>query len=132
MEKTLMIIKPDAVAARHIGEIVARVEKEGFLISGLRFLQLTTEQAQAFYAVHKERPFFAGLVKYMTSGPVVVGRLERDDAVNHWRKVIGATDPQKADAGTIRKLFGTSIESNAVHGSDSPANGEIETNFFFA
>lgn len=126
-----MIIKPDAVAAGHIGEIVARVEKENFRITGLRFLHLTKTQAEAFYAVHKERPFFAGLVKYMTSGPVVVGRLERDNAVEHWRKVIGSTDPQKADVGTIRKTFGTNIESNAVHGSDSPQNGEIETSFFF-
>jgi nucleoside-diphosphate kinase len=132
MQKTLMIIKPDAVAARHIGDIVARVEKEGFVITGLRYLHLTKEQAEAFYAVHKERPFFGGLVKYMTSGPVVVGRLERENAVEHWRKVIGATNPEKAEPGTIRKLYGTNIESNAVHGSDSPENGEIETNFFFA
>jgi nucleoside-diphosphate kinase len=132
MQKTLMIIKPDAVAARHIGDIVARVEKEGFGITGLRFLNLTTDQAEAFYAVHKERPFFAGLVKYMTSGPVVVGRLERENAVDHWRKVIGATNPEKAEPGTIRKLYGTNIESNAVHGSDSPENGELETDFFFA
>ena len=132
MEKTLMIIKPDAVAAQHIGEIVARVEKEGFQITGLRYLQLTKEQAESFYAVHKERPFFAGLVRYMTSGPVVVGRLEREDAVDHWRKVIGATDPAKSAPGTIRALYGTNIEANAVHGSDSAANGEIETDFFFA
>src|SRR5512140_949324 len=132
MEKTLMIIKPDAVAAKHIGNIVARVEKEGFNITGLRFLHLTNEQAEAFYAVHKERPFFGGLVKYMTSGPVVVGRLERDHAVEHWRKVIGATNPEKAEPGTIRALYGTNIESNAVHGSDSPENGVIETDFFFA
>jgi nucleoside-diphosphate kinase len=131
MEKTLMIIKPDAVAAKHIGDIVARVEKEGFHITGLRFLHLTKDQAEGFYAVHKERPFFAGLVKYMTSGPVVVGRLERDHAVEHWRKTIGATDPKKAEAGTIRAAFGTDIESNAVHGSDSAQNGEIETAFFF-
>jgi nucleoside-diphosphate kinase len=131
MEKTLMIIKPDAVAGKHIGEILARVEKEGFAITGLRFLQLSKEQAEGFYAVHKERPFFSGLVKYMTSGPVVVGRLERASAVEQWRKVIGATDPTKAEAGTIRALFGTNIESNAVHGSDSPQNGEIETAFFF-
>ncbi|HEY3294360.1 MAG TPA: nucleoside-diphosphate kinase [bacterium] len=132
MEKTLMIIKPDAVRAKHIGDIVARVEKEGFNVTGLRYLHLTKEQAEAFYAVHKERPFFSGLVAYMTSGPVVVGRLEREGAVDHWRKVIGATNPEKADPGTIRKLYGTNIESNAVHGSDSPENGEIETNFFFA
>ena len=131
MERTLMIIKPDAVAARHIGEIVARVEKEGFSITGLRYLRLTPEQAGQFYAVHNERPFFADLVKYMTSGPVVVGRLERVAAVDHWRTVIGATDPQKAEPGTIRKLFGTNIEANAVHGSDSPENGIKETDFFF-
>ena len=131
MERTLMIIKPDAVAARHIGEIVARVEKEGFSITGLHYLRLTPEQAGQFYAVHNERPFFADLVKYMTSGPVVVGRLERVAAVDHWRTVIGATDPQKAEPGTIRKLFGTNIEANAVHGSDSPENGIKETDFFF-
>lgn len=132
MERTLMIIKPDAVAAKNIGNIVARVEKEGFHISGLRYMQLTQEQAGEFYAVHKERPFFGDLVRYMTSGPVVVGRLERTNAVEHWRTVIGSTDPQKAVDGTIRKLYGTSIEANAVHGSDSPENGTKETDFFFA
>lgn len=131
MEKTLMIIKPDAVAAKHVGEIIAQVEAEGFAITGLRYLHLTREQAETFYAVHKERPFFAALVKYMTSGPVVTGRLEREQAVDHWRRVIGATDPQKAEAGTIRARFGTNIEANAVHGSDSPENGRIETDFFF-
>ena len=132
MEKTLMIIKPDAVAAGRIGEILGRAEREGFAITGLRMLLLSKEQAEAFYAVHRERPFFAPLVKYMSSGPVVVGRLERENAVEHWRKVIGSTDPPKADPGTIRRMFGASIEANAVHGSDSPQNGEIETKFFFA
>jgi nucleoside-diphosphate kinase len=132
MEKTLMIIKPDAVAACRMGEIIARVEREGFRITGLRYLLLTTEQAEGFYAVHRERPFFPALVKYMTSGPVVVGRLERDNAVEHWRKVIGSTDPLKADPGTIRRMFGKSIEANVVHGSDSPENGQIETDFFFS
>lgn len=132
MERTLMIIKPDAVAAKHIGDIVARVEKEGFHITGLRYVHLTKEQAGDFYAVHRERPFYGDLVKYMTSGPVVVGRLERVNAVEHWRSVIGATDPQKASEGTIRKLYGTGIEANAVHGSDSPENGAKETDFFFA
>lgn len=127
-----MIIKPDAVAAKHIGDIVARVEKEGFHITGLRYVHLTKEQAGDFYAVHRERPFYGDLVKYMTSGPVVVGRLERVNAVEHWRSVIGATDPQKASEGTIRKLYGTGIEANAVHGSDSPENGAKETDFFFA
>jgi len=131
LEKTLMIIKPDAVADRHIGEILARVEKEGFRITGLRWLELTQIQAESFYAVHRERPFFAGLVKYMTSGPVVVGRLQRENAVEHWRKVIGATDPMKAEPSTIRNQFGKNIEQNAVHGSDSPHNGEVETDFFF-
>ncbi|MBU0508856.1 nucleoside-diphosphate kinase [bacterium] len=132
MEKTLMIIKPDAVAAHHVGDIIARVEKENFAITGLRMLQLTSEQAGSFYAVHKERPFFPALIKYITSGPVVVGRLERENAVEHWRKVIGSTDPKKADTGTIRRQYGTNIETNAVHGSDSPENGVIETDFFFA
>ncbi len=127
-----MIIKPDAVTARHIGEIIARVEKEGFAITGLRYLHLTKEKAESFYAVHRERPFFPALVTYMTSGPVVVGRLEHEHAVEHWRKVIGATDPNKAEPGTIRQQFGENIERNAVHGSDSPQNGEIETNFFFS
>jgi nucleoside-diphosphate kinase len=132
MEKTLMIVKPDAVAGRHIGEIVSRVELEGFRVTGLRMLKLTTQQAESFYEIHRERPFFRDLVRYMTSGPVVVGRLERPDAVEHWRKVIGATDPTKAVPGTIRSFYGTNIEANAVHGSDSVENGQRETDFFFA
>ncbi len=131
MERTLMIIKPDAVSAKRIGDIIARVEKEGFNITGLRYEILSKEQAGEFYAVHKERPFYGDLVRYMTSGPVVLGRLERENAVNHWRSVIGATDPLKAEPGTIRKLYGTNIEANAVHGSDSPENGSKETEFFF-
>jgi nucleoside-diphosphate kinase len=131
MERTLMIIKPDAVKARHIGEIIARVEKEGFNLTGLRFLLLTTAQAESFYDIHTEKPFFRDLVKYMTSGPVVVGRLERDNAVEKWREVIGSTNPKNAAPGTIRALFGSSIENNAVHGSDSPENGLRETKFFF-
>ena len=127
-----MIIKPDAVAGRHIGEILARVELEAFNITGLRMLRLSVQQAESFYAIHRERPFFRGLVTYMTSGEVVVGRLEREDAINHWRKVIGATDPTKAAPGTIRSLYGTDIEANAVHGSDSVENGVKETDFFFA
>jgi len=126
-----MIIKPDAVKARHIGEIIARIEKERFNICGLRYLNLTTEQAESFYDIHTEKPFFRDLVNYMTSGSVVVGWLEHDRAVDKWREVIGATNPQNAAAGTIRALFGTSIENNAVHGSDSPKNGMGETKFFF-
>jgi nucleoside-diphosphate kinase len=131
MEKTLMIIKPDSVRNGHIGHILTRVEGESFHITGLRYLHLSRQQAEEFYAIHRERPFFDSLVKYMTSGPVVVGRLEREDAVEHWRKVIGTTDPTKAPPGTIRALYGTSIETNAVHGSDSVENGIIETRFFF-
>jgi nucleoside-diphosphate kinase len=131
MEKTLMIIKPDAVAARHIGEILGRVELEGFQVTGLRMVQLTVAMAESFYEIHRERGFFRDLVAYMTSGPVIVGRLERDYAVEHWRKVIGATDPAKAAPGTIRNLYGLNIEKNAVHGSDSAENGIRETDFFF-
>lgn len=131
MERTLMIIKPDAVKAGHIGNVISKVEQESFHITGLRYLLLTQEQAEEFYAIHRERPFFDNLVRYMISGSVVVGRLERDDAIEHWRKVIGATDPKKAAPGTIRALYGTDIESNAVHGSDSIENGKIETRFFF-
>lgn len=132
MEKTLMIIKPDAVAARHTGQIIARAELEGFLLTGLRMLHLTKDQAESFYAVHRDRPFYHDLVRYMTSGLVVVGRLERQDAVGHWRKVIGATDPKNSAPGTIRNLYGTNIEANAVHGSDSVENGLREADFFFA
>jgi nucleoside-diphosphate kinase len=131
MEKTLMIIKPDAVKARHIGHIISRVEAEHFEITGLRKLHLTRGQAEEFYAVHRERPFFEGLMNYITSGPVVVGRLECEGAVERWRKVIGATDPKKAAPGTLRALYGTDIEHNAVHGSDSVENGILETRFFF-
>ena len=127
-----MIIKPDAVKAHHIGDIVARVEREGFRITGLRLLELSKAQAESFYEIHKERPFFNDLVAYMTSGPVVVGRLERDGAVEKWREVLGATNPENAADGTIRKLYGTNIENNAAHGSDSAENGMLETDFFFA
>jgi len=126
-----MIIKPDAVRDKHVGDILARVEKEGFEIGGLCMMELTKQQAEDFYAVHKERPFYAPLVAYMTGGPVIVAKLERENAVELWRRVIGATDPARAEPGTIRQLYGKSIESNAVHGSDSPRNGEIETDFFF-
>lgn len=132
LEKTLMIIKPDAVANRHIGEILYRVQKSGLEIKCLKMLSLDRATAGRFYAVHKERPFFHSLVEYMTSGPVVVVALEGDNAVSRYRTLIGATDPQKADEGTIRKLFGISLERNAVHGSDSVENGIIETSFFFS
>ena len=126
-----MIIKPDSVRDGHVGHILTRIEEESFRITGLRYLRLSQQQAEEFYAIHRERPFFDSLGRYLTSGPGVVGRLEREEAVEHWRKVIGTTDPKKAPPGTIRALYGISIESNAVHGSDSVENGVIETRFFF-
>jgi nucleoside-diphosphate kinase len=112
--------------------VIARLEKEGFAILGARKLRLSEEQAEAFYAVHKERPFYRSLVAFMTEGPVWVMALERSNAVEHLRKVMGATDPAKADKGTIRAEFGTSIERNTIHGSDSPENARIEVSFFFS
>jgi nucleoside-diphosphate kinase len=131
-ERTLTILKPDAVAGGHVGEIIAELEKEGFRILSGRMVHLDAPQARAFYAVHRERPFYEGLVAYMTSGPVWPLCLERDDAVAHLRRVMGATDPAKADPGTIRARFGSSIERNAIHGSDSPENAAVEVAFFFS
>jgi nucleoside-diphosphate kinase len=132
MSQTFTIIKPDSVSKGNFGKIISRIEQDGFRILAIKKLHLTAEQAQKFYAVHRERPFFNSLVTYMTSGPVYVAALERDDAVAALRKVMGATDPSKADAGTIRKDFGESIERNAIHGSDSDENAGIEIGFFFA
>lgn len=132
MQRTLTIVKPDAVAAGHTGSILAHLEREGFRIVALRKLQLTKSQAEGFYAVHSERPFFGSLVAFMTSGPCVPVVLERADAVVTLRETMGATDVAKAADGTIRKLYGTSIEANAIHGSDSPENAAIETSFFFS
>jgi nucleoside-diphosphate kinase len=131
METTLAILKPDTVAAGNAGRILAHLEKEGFRIRGLRVIHLTRSQAEAFYAVHRERPFFSSLVEFMTEGPVVPVALEREGAVAGLREVMGATDVAKAADGTIRKLYGTSIERNAIHGSDSPENARIELAFFF-
>ena len=131
MERTLTIIKPDAVSQGKSGAILGHLEKEGFLFAGLKKLRLSADQAKAFYAVHRERPFYQGLVAFMTEGPVVVAALERADAVAHLRQVMGATDSKKAEAGTIRKLYGTDIERNAIHGSDSPENAAKEIAFFF-
>jgi len=131
-DTTLTIVKPDAVAAANTGAILARLEQEGFTLRALRKLHLSTQAAQAFYGVHAERPFFASLVAFMTSGPVVVAALARDNAVRHLREVMGATDVSQAAAGTIRAAFGTSIEKNAIHGSDSDENAAIETAFFFS
>ena len=126
-----MIIKPDAVGKNAIGDIISRVEGEGFVVRELRMLQLSTERAQAFYDVHKERPFFGELVEFMTSGPVVPMCLERQDAVPYLRQFIGETDSTKAAEGTIRKDFGTDVQCNAVHASDSPQNAKNEVAFFF-
>jgi nucleoside-diphosphate kinase len=132
MERTLAILKPDSVAAGNAGNILALLEKEGFRIVALRKLRLTPALAGAFYEVHKERPFYGSLVEFMTGGPVIPVALERDNAVLHLRQVMGATDVAKAEEGTVRKLYGTSIEQNAIHGSDSAENAAIELSFFFS
>lgn len=132
MNMTLAILKPDTVAAGNSGKVLAHLEHQGFTIRGLRVLHLTAAQAEAFYAVHRERPFFQSLVTFMTEGPVVPVALERTDAVPFLRDVMGATDVAKAAEGTIRKLFGTSIERNAIHGSDSAENALIELGYFFS
>jgi nucleoside-diphosphate kinase len=132
MESTLAILKPDTVAAGNAGKVLAHLEREGFRLRGLKVLRLTREQAEAFYAVHRERPFYASLVEFMTEGPVVPVALDRDDAVAHLRRVMGATDVAKAEPGTLRNLFGTSIERNAIHGSDSAENAAKELAFFFS
>jgi len=130
--RTLTIIKPDSVRKGNFGKIISRLESEGFTILSLKKIGLSQKQAEAFYAVHRERPFYRDLVKYMISGPVYVAALQRENAVAHLRKVMGATDPKKADRGTIRADFGESIEQNAIHGSDSEENARIEISFFFS
>jgi nucleoside-diphosphate kinase len=130
--RTFTIVKPDSVRKGNFGKIISRLENEGFRVLGLKKVSLSQKQAEGFYGVHRERPFFRSLVEYMTSGPVFVAALERDNAVAHLRNVMGATDPAKADAGTIRKEFGESIEQNAIHGSDSDENAAIEIAFFFS
>jgi nucleoside-diphosphate kinase len=131
LERTFSIIKPDATRRNLTGAINDRIEKAGLRIVGQRRLLMSKQQAEGFYAVHKERPFFSSLVAFMTSGPVVVQVLEGDNAVAKYREVMGATDPAKAAANTIRKDFAESIEANSVHGSDSPENAKIEIAFFF-
>jgi nucleoside-diphosphate kinase len=132
MDRTFAIIKPDAVAAGNAGRILALIEEHGFKVLGLRMTRLRQEQAEGFYAVHRERPFFAGLVRFMTEGPIVVLALEADGTVKKWRDAMGATNPANAAEGTIRKRFGASIERNAVHGSDSDENAALELGFFFS
>jgi len=126
------MIKPDAVANNHIGPILAKMNEAGFKIIALKYLRLTKERAGEFYAVHKDRPFYGELCDYMSSGPIVAAILEKDNAVADFRKLIGATDPSKAEKGTIRALFAKSIAANAVHGSDSDDNAKIEGDFFFS
>jgi nucleoside-diphosphate kinase len=130
--KTFTMIKPDAVANGHIGAILDKITKSGFKIVAMKYTALTAEKAGEFYAVHKERPFYGSLVSFMSSGPIVAAILEKDNAVEDFRKLIGATDPSKAEEGTIRKTFAQSIENNAVHGSDSDENAQIEGSFFFS
>jgi nucleoside-diphosphate kinase len=131
MQQTLAIIKPDAVKKNVIGKIVTRIEEEGFKIAAMRLMRLSPDDAKAFYAVHKAKPFFQGLAEFMSSGPIVVFKLERDDAIARWRETMGATDPAKAAPGTLRHSYGFDIERNAVHGSDAPETAEWELNFFF-
>jgi len=131
IERTFGIVKPDAVEKRAIGGVIDMVEGAGLRIIGLRYVRLTEAQAQAFYAVHKERPFFKDLVRFMTSGPAVVMALEGEDAIARYREVMGPTDSRKAPAGTIRQKYGTDIEKNAVHGSDGPDTARNEIAFFF-
>ena len=131
MERTLAIIKPDAVAARYAGRIIQRIEESGFQIRAIRMLQLSKQDAEGFYAVHRERPFFGSLTQFMSSGPVIVLALEAQDAIKKWRTLMGATDPAKAEDGTLRKEFGRSIENNATHGSDAPDTASFEVGYFF-
>jgi nucleoside-diphosphate kinase len=132
LERTLSIIKPDAVEKHRIGAIVERLEKEGFKIAAMKQLHLSLGQARGFYAVHRERPFFEELTKFMSRGPIVVMVLERENAIQKYRDVIGATDPKKAAEGTLRRSFGTDVGENALHGSDSPETAQAEVSYFFA
>ncbi len=131
MQTTFAIIKPDAVKAGHTGKIIQRIEEAGFRIRAMQLRHLSKRDAEGFYAVHRERPFFASLTTFMSSGPAVVLALEAPDAIKKWRTLMGATDPGKADAGTLRKEFGTSIEYNATHGSDAPETAAFELGYFF-
>ena len=130
-EKTFAIIKPDAVAKGVAGQILARIEQAGFTVRGLRLTHLSKREAEGFYAVHRARPFFDSLTEFMSSGPCIVMCLEAPDAIKKWRTLMGATDPAKADAGTLRKEFGASIENNATHGSDAPDTAAFEIGYFF-
>ena len=132
MQKTFAMIKPDAVERNLIGKILSRIEEEGFSILGLKLVDMSKKQAQGFYAVHSERPFFDDLTTYMSSGKTVVMALEREDAIMHWRNVMGSTNPDEADEGTIRKDFGESIERNSTHGSDAVETASEEISYWFS
>jgi len=131
MERTFAIIKPDAVRARKAGRILARIEDAGFTIRAMRLTHLSRKEAEGFYAVHRERPFFGSLTEFMSSGPCIVMALEAPDAIKKWRDLMGATDPAKAAPNTLRKEFGASIENNATHGSDAPETAAFELGYFF-
>ncbi len=132
IERTLGIIKPDATARNLTGAIIQRIEDEGFRVVGMRQMLLSQNQAEGFYAEHRERPFFNDLVSFMTSGPVVLLAMEREDAITHWRSTMGATNPSDAPSGSIRNQYGESIERNSVHGSDSPTSATREVGYFFS
>jgi len=132
LEQTFAIIKPDAVASGHTGDILRRIEQEGFRLRGLKLLHLSRQQAEGFYEVHREKPFFGGLVTFMSEGPVVVMVLQRENAIQHWRNTMGATNPEKAAEGTLRKHYAKNIERNAVHGSDAPETAATEIAYFFS
>ena len=131
MDRTFAIIKPDAVASKKAGGILARIEKEGFVVRAMRLMHMTKGEAEGFYAVHSARPFFGSLTDFMSSGPCILLCLEAPDAIKKWRTLMGATDPAKADAGTLRKDFGASIEFNATHGSDAAETAAFELGYFF-
>lgn len=131
VQRTLTIIKPDAVERRATGKILARLEEDGFRVVAMRLLRMDEREAGGFYAVHRERPFYGDLCRFMSSGAIVPIVLEREDAIAHLRRVMGATDPAKAEAGTIRKLFGANIERNAIHGSDASETAAFEMGYFF-
>jgi nucleoside-diphosphate kinase len=132
MERTFAIIKPDATSRRHTGKILQRIEDEGFQIRAMKTLRLSQTQAEGFYAVHRDRPFFKGLTEFMASGPIVALVLEAPDAIKKWRTLMGATDPAKAEPGTLRRAFATSIGENATHGSDAAETAAFEIGYFFA
>ncbi len=132
MEQTLAIIKPDAVERNLVGKILGRIEKAGLKIVALKMVQLSKGEAKGFYNVHREQPFFDSLTDFMSSGPIVVAVLQGERAIEHWRKIMGATDPAKADPDTLREAFGLSIEKNSVHGSDSPQSAAYEIPYFFS